>query len=56
MKAAGWPDVLTNSLAAVYRVDQADPTWRRAREVVRSRLSAGWGRVRAADASNVAEE
>lgn len=34
MNAEAWPNVLTNTLAAVYRVDQADPTWRRAREVV----------------------
>ena len=29
-----WPDVLTSVLVAVYRADQADPTLRRAREVV----------------------
>jgi hypothetical protein len=34
MSSTAWPDVLTNVLAAVFRADQADPTWRRAREVV----------------------
>lgn len=34
MNATAWPNVLTTALAAIYRADQADPTWRRAREVV----------------------
>jgi hypothetical protein len=34
MSSIVWPNVLTNTLAAVYRADQADPTFRRAREVV----------------------
>jgi hypothetical protein len=34
MTATVWPSVLTNTLAAVYRADQADPTCRRAREIV----------------------
>jgi hypothetical protein len=32
--ANAWPDVLTNVLVAVYRADQADPTLRRAGEVM----------------------
>ena len=34
MNSVAWPNVLTNTLAAVYRADRADPTFRRAREVV----------------------
>jgi hypothetical protein len=34
MNSVAWPHMLTNTLAAVYRADQADPTFRRAREVV----------------------
>jgi hypothetical protein len=34
MNSIAWPNVLTHTLAAVYRADQADPTFRRAREVV----------------------
>jgi hypothetical protein len=34
MSSTAWPNVLTSALAAVYRADQADPTWRRTREVV----------------------
>ena len=34
MTATEWPTVLTSTLAAVYRADQADPTLRRAREIV----------------------
>ena len=34
MTATVWPSVLTNTLAAVYRADHADPTLRRAREIV----------------------
>ena len=32
--ANAWPEVLGNVLVAVYRADQADPTLRRAREVI----------------------
>ena len=32
--ATVWPAVLTNTLAAVYRADQADPMLRRTREIV----------------------
>ena len=34
MTATVWPTVLTSTLAAVYRVDQADPMLRRAHEIV----------------------
>ena len=34
MSATVWPSVLTNTLAAVYRADHADPTLRRTREIV----------------------
>jgi hypothetical protein len=34
MTATVWPAVLTNTLAAVYRADQADPMLRRTREIV----------------------
>jgi hypothetical protein len=34
MTATVWPTVLTSTLAAVYRADQADPTLRRTREIV----------------------
>ena len=34
MNSVAWPNVLANTLAAIYRADHADPTFRRAREVV----------------------
>jgi hypothetical protein len=34
MSTTVWPSVLTNTLAAVYRADQADPMLRRTREIV----------------------
>jgi hypothetical protein len=34
INSVAWPNVLTNTLAAVYRADHADPTFRRARDVV----------------------
>jgi hypothetical protein len=43
MTSTTWPSVLTNSLAAIYRADHADPTWRRAREVVMLEAAAHGG-------------
>lgn len=43
MNSVAWPKVLTNTLAAVYRADQADPTFRRAREVVMREADAHGG-------------
>src|SRR4051812_22510853 len=43
MSSTTWPKILTNTLAAVYRTDQADPTWRRAREVMMLEAAAHGG-------------
>ena len=34
MSTTAWPSILTSTLAAVYRANRADPTLRRAREIV----------------------
>jgi len=43
MNSVAWPNVLANTLAAVYRADHADPTFRRAREVVMLEVDAHGG-------------
>ena len=49
MSTTVWPCVLTNTLAAVYRADQADPTLRRAREIVLLEAEAHGGTVEDAE-------